>query len=134
MSRRDSFWFLVGALVAVAIMVGARAWQREPPTPPVHDSTIAQHPSGAAGSLDDVTNKLAARLATDGGSDNDWKLLAESYEYLGRKADADAARAHIASTGPTAAPTSGQLADIADTLEKPHAKTSNGAGGNARGN
>ena len=31
MSPRDSFWFLAGALVMVAIMVTARAWLRERP-------------------------------------------------------------------------------------------------------
>src|ERR1700716_852845 len=31
MSTRDSFWFLAGALVAVAIMVTVRAWLRERP-------------------------------------------------------------------------------------------------------
>ncbi len=31
MSPRDSFWFLAGALVAVAIMVTVRAWLRERP-------------------------------------------------------------------------------------------------------
>jgi cytochrome c-type biogenesis protein CcmH len=79
---------------------------------------------------DDVTNKLAARLATQGGSDNDWKLLAESYEYLGRKSEADAARAHIASAAPmagsagdlTGGSTGDQIADIANALDKSHAR------------
>ena len=31
MSPRDSFWFLAGALVAVAIMATVRAWLRERP-------------------------------------------------------------------------------------------------------
>src|SRR4051812_2500855 len=143
MSPRDSFWFLAGVLVAVAIMVTVRAWLRErpalgeataqggarrPPVPsfaepvaaglalvgvalgiyfllgspdsiassqatttaaaqPSHDMEMGQQPSPTAGSLDDVTNKLAARLATQGGSDKDWELLAESYEYLGKAAE-----------------------------------------------
>src|ERR1700761_5500439 len=113
MSPRDSFWFLAGVLVAVAIMVTVRAWLRERPAkspgipsfavplaaglalvgvalgiyfllgspdsiasahaaaapPPSHDQ-----PAPNAGSMDDVTNKLATRLATQGGSDNDWQL------------------------------------------------------------
>jgi cytochrome c-type biogenesis protein CcmH len=90
-------------------------------------------PSTTAGSLDDVTNKLAARLATKGGSDNDWKLLAESYEYMGRTAEAAAAKAHIASATPAAAGdstgevpavvTGDQVADIADAFDKPTATT-----------
>lgn len=85
--------------------------------------------SAAAGSLDDVTNKLAARLATKGGSDNEWKLLAESYEYMGRTAEAKAAKAHIASATPAGpgqassdepvSQVSGeQIAEIADAFDK----------------
>ncbi|MBS0416724.1 MAG: hypothetical protein JSR66_03355 [Proteobacteria bacterium] len=134
MSRRDSYWFIAGALVASAILAGTHAWL--PPTPPVHHATMSPQPSATAGSMDDVTNKLAARLATEGGSDNDWRLLAESYDYLGRKADADAARAHIASASPKAAgqATGEEIADIADALDKPHAQGSSGATGNARAN
>src|SRR3954471_9763155 len=116
MSPRDSFWFIAGVLVAVAIMVTMRAWLRERPgrsgipsfavpvaaglalvgvalgiyfllgspdsiatahaatnIPPSHDSRMSQQASPTAGSLDDVTNKLAVRLAAEGGSDNDWK-------------------------------------------------------------
>lgn len=194
MSPRDSFWFLAGVLVAVAIMVTVRAWLRERPalgeTPvegaarrpaipsfavpvaaglalvgvalgvyfllgspdsiasahttasapqPSHDAQMEQQPSPTAGSLNDVTNKLAARLATQGGSDNDWQLLAESYEYMGRAAEAKAARAHVASAAPmaasgdsTAAPASGdQIADLANAFDKPRvmaaANTTNGA-------
>jgi cytochrome c-type biogenesis protein CcmH/NrfG len=49
-----------------------------------------------AGALDEVTRKLAQRLATQGGSDEDWNLLAQSYDYMGRTEDARAARKHIA--------------------------------------
>ena len=58
-------------------------------------------PSANAGSLDEVTRRLAARLARTGGSDGEWNLLAESYDYMGRTADAQAARAHISATAPT---------------------------------
>lgn len=176
MSPRDSFWFLAGVLIAVAIMVTVRAWLRERPAlgeAPAGDgakrpsipsfavplaaglalvgvalgiyfllgspdsiasahASAAPQPAPTAGSMDDVTNKLAARLATQGGSDNDWQLLAESYDYLGRTEDAKAARAHVASTaamgaGSTsagAARVSGdQIADIADAFDKPHVMT-----------
>jgi cytochrome c-type biogenesis protein CcmH len=105
----------------------------------------AGQPSATAGSLDDVTNKLAARLAAQGGSDNDWKLLAESYEYMGRTEEAKAAKAHIASASPVAAaagdttaagPTqvtgdqiaasqisASRISDIADSLDQPSAAT-----------
>jgi len=178
MSTRDSFWFLAGALVAVAIMVTVRAWLRERPAQAVRsaippfavpiaaglaligvalgiyfllgspDSIASAHATASesgsvtqmagastsqqqsgqanAGSLDDVTQKLAARLAAKGGSDNEWKLLAESYDYMGRTADAKAARAHIASAAPSEADnsvggepavTGEQLAAVADLLD-----------------
>jgi len=187
MSPRDSFWFLAGVLVAVAIMATVRAWlsgrsataerpaitsfavpiaaglalvgvalgiyfllgspdsiasARSPATAttaaPAHAAQMDQQPAPTAGSLDDVTNKLAMRLAKEGGSDNDWKLLAESYEYMGRTADAQAAKAHIASAGPTtpagpatavagdsptARPTGDQIADMANAFDKPRAAT-----------
>lgn len=51
-----------------------------------------------AGALDEVTRKLAQRLATQGGSDADWSLLAQSYDYMGRTEDAKAARKHLVVT------------------------------------
>jgi hypothetical protein len=179
MSPRDSFWFLAGALVTVAIMVSVRAWLRERPARAVRtaipsfalpiaaalaligvalgiyfllgspDSIASSHgaasgrdsatPAGAgspqqqmgqssanAGSLDDVTRKLAARLAAKGGPDSEWKLLAESYDYMGLAAEAKAARAHIASTTPAdagnmatdgSAVTGEQMAAVAEALD-----------------
>ena len=178
MSPRDSFWFLAGALVAVAIMVTVRAWLRDRPVQAIRSAipsfavpiaaalaligvalgiyfllgspdSIASSHGGAsergsamqtasaspseqqsgqanAGSLDDVTRKLAARLAAKGGSDSEWKLLAESYDYMGLAAEAKAARAHIASAASSEPANSGadepavsgqQMAAIADALD-----------------
>src|SRR5882672_3907517 len=184
MSPRDSFWFLAGALVTVAIMVTMRAWLRERPaqavraaippfavpiaaalaligvalgiyfllgspdsiasahggaSEPVSDTRMtraspSQQQSGpaGAGSLDDVTRKLAARLAAKGGSDSEWKLLAESYDYMGLTAEAKAARAHVASAAasgggdsgdaePAGAVAGDQMAAIAAALDSPAA-------------
>jgi hypothetical protein len=49
-----------------------------------------------AGALDEVTRNLAQRLANNGGTDDEWRLLAQSYDYMGRTEDARAARTHIA--------------------------------------
>jgi hypothetical protein len=178
MSPRDSFWFLAGALVTVAIMVTLRAWLRERPavrsvippfavpiaaalaligvavgiyfllgSPDSIASARGTAPEGGsatqaasaspsqqqmrqsstnAGSLDDVTQKLAGRLAAKGGSDSEWKLLAESYDYMGLTAEAKAARAHIASAAPSdannsvaeePAVSSQQMAAVADALD-----------------
>jgi hypothetical protein len=50
-------------------------------------------PSGAS-SMSSAIATLEARLAKGGGSADDWELLAKSYEFLGRPADAAKARAH----------------------------------------
>ncbi len=52
----------------------------------------AQKP--AAGSMDSAVASLQSRLAKGGGSADDWELLAKSFEFLGRPADAAKARAH----------------------------------------
>ncbi len=57
---------------------------------------ISNQSSANAGSLDEVTEKLATRLASRGGSDADWRLLAESYDYMGKLQEAADARSHIA--------------------------------------
>jgi cytochrome c-type biogenesis protein CcmH len=48
-------------------------------------------------SMQDATTRLESRLEKDGGSAEDWELLAKSYEFLGRTADAERARQHRAS-------------------------------------
>lgn len=47
--------------------------------------------------MQDATTRLESRLEKDGGSAEDWELLAKSYEFLGRTADAERARQHRAS-------------------------------------
>jgi hypothetical protein len=49
-------------------------------------------PPGKAQSMEAATAGLEARLARQGGSASDWTLLAQSYEFLGRTADAQRAR------------------------------------------
>jgi len=94
-------------------------------------SSQQQSEQANAGSLDDVTRKLAARLAAKGGSDSEWKLLAESYDYMGLTGEAKAARAHIASgtasdpgNSGTEAPavTGQQMAAVANALDSPEAR------------
>jgi cytochrome c-type biogenesis protein CcmH/NrfG len=62
--------------------------------------------AGKAQSLEAATAGLEARLARQGGSANDWTLLAQSYEFLGRTADAQRARQRASET-PGAAPAPG---------------------------
>jgi cytochrome c-type biogenesis protein CcmH/NrfG len=65
--------------------------------------TAPAHAAGGAGtaveSVESATLKLAERLASGGGSQTDWELLAQSYDYLGRSADALAARQKAAAQG-----------------------------------
>jgi cytochrome c-type biogenesis protein CcmH len=53
----------------------------------------APGPVGNAGSMGNAIATLEGRLAKGGGSADDWELLAKSYEFLGRPADAAKARA-----------------------------------------
>jgi hypothetical protein len=50
-------------------------------------------PPSSAGSMNAAIASLEARLAKGGGSADDWELLAKSFEFLGRPADASKARA-----------------------------------------
>jgi hypothetical protein len=50
-------------------------------------------PKPGAGSMDSAIAALEARLAKGGGTPDDWELLAKSFEFLGRPADAAKARA-----------------------------------------
>ena len=53
---------------------------------------VAAASSKTAGSMDSAVTGLEKRLASGGGSAGDWELLAKSYEFLGRSADAALAR------------------------------------------
>jgi cytochrome c-type biogenesis protein CcmH len=67
-------------------------------------ATAAAAPAGKAQSLEAATAGLEARLARQGGSANDWTLLAQSYEFLGRTADAQRARERASGASPAAGP------------------------------
>jgi hypothetical protein len=54
----------------------------------------------AAGSMNSAIANLESRLAKGGGTDGDWELLAKSFEFLGRPADAAKARARQLPTLP----------------------------------
>jgi hypothetical protein len=62
-----------------------------PAAPPDGAANPASKPG--AGSMDSAIASLEARLAKGGGSPDDWELLAKSFEFLGRPADAAKARA-----------------------------------------
>lgn len=106
---------IIGALIVVAGMV-LFVWLMIPGPPGVMRDVDASARAGAgtpprgstqsAGSMDVMLAQLEQRLAGQGGSDADWELLAQTYEFIGRTADAQGARSHhlsVAPDGPGAA-------------------------------
>ena len=55
-------------------------------------------------SMDAAITALQSRLAKNGGSNDDWELLAKSYDFLGRPQEASQARAHQLPPWPAAGP------------------------------
>jgi hypothetical protein len=102
-SRRDLFWYCAGVLsvLVVALLVhalnGAAPALASASAPVSAPAPPAANTSGgpkAAGTMDEVLERLETRLASQGGSDADWELLAQTYEFVGRAAEAKLARAH----------------------------------------
>jgi cytochrome c-type biogenesis protein CcmH len=60
--------------------------------PSPHPGVNAGAPGESAESMESVVAQLEARVARDGGKREDWLLLAQSYDFLGRAADAQRAR------------------------------------------
>jgi hypothetical protein len=100
----------IAAFVAVAALISRTLGHpasldptalTELPAPPnsVAGSPAGAAPTGKAQSMESAAAGLEARLARDGGSAADWNLLAQSYEFLGRAADAQRARAHVSAAG-----------------------------------
>jgi hypothetical protein len=74
--------------ISNALGRGTAAMNNTTPSAPNGPAKTAASPMGSA------IASLQARLAKGGGSADDWELLAKSYEFLGRPADAAKARAH----------------------------------------
>ncbi len=118
----------LGALVALAL-VGGVVLKSERAAPAASAGTAAVQPgapsgamtsagAGAAapagpantmgGSMASAIASLESRLAKGGGSADDWELLAKSFEFIGRPADAALARQHKLPALPMAGPDLGQ--------------------------
>ena len=63
------------------------------PAAPAKTGT-ADAPASAASSMNSAIASLEERLSKGGGSDDDWELLAKSFDFVGSPADAAKARAH----------------------------------------
>ena len=101
---KAAHWFTAGVLAgATASAVLFLAFGSRPVLE--HSAAVAEapHPVGTdtapaetkALSMQDATTRLEARLQRDGGSADDWELLAKSYEFMGRTDDAARARKHV---------------------------------------
>jgi hypothetical protein len=108
----------VGAVLMLALVLGLYRWLGHSPAAPAASAAIAAGtfadainqsgnlstppssnpakpaPKTAAGSMGNAIASLEARLGKGGGTADDWELLAKSYEFLDRPADASKARAH----------------------------------------
>jgi len=62
-------------------------------TPQARPAAVAAGSGAKALSMEEATARLEARLQREGGSADEWELLAKSYDFLGRPADASRARA-----------------------------------------
>lgn len=64
----------------------------------------SRHPeqSGTAGSIEDVTEKLAERLQSQGGGVEEWTMLGRAYKHLGQYVQSAAAYEQAMKLGPTA--------------------------------
>jgi cytochrome c-type biogenesis protein CcmH len=93
---------LIVAFAVAATIIQLAISSRRAPSGTPHVAAAAT-PGGtaaspaAAQSMGAAVASLEARLASQGGSDSDWELLAKAYDFLGRADDAKRARAHIVS-------------------------------------
>jgi len=107
---------IAGAVAFIATALGAYLYLGSPDTnafaaDDASGKRVGPHPANMAtgatqpGSMTDVANKLAARLAAGGGTRQEWLLLAQSYELMGKSDEAQSAReqAAVASSSATAA-------------------------------
>lgn len=83
-----------GVLARQELTVNGRAGRPDATAPIPTNAAPTTAPGTKAGSMEAATLALKTRLATQGGPDDQWELLAQSYEFLGRSAEAKLAREH----------------------------------------
>ncbi len=91
--------FLVLLCFGVYYWVGGSKQLMATDTPVAEVVAHATTGDATPGSLEEAANKLAAKLAAGTGSDGDWELLAQTYEFLGDTAAAQLAKQHQLKTG-----------------------------------
>jgi cytochrome c-type biogenesis protein CcmH/NrfG len=98
-ARRTGLAFAAALLLVSAVAVSLYHFWGAPSLLGAAPAHTAAGAGTAVGSVESATLKLAERLASGGGSQADWELLAQSYDYLGRSDDALAARQKAALQG-----------------------------------
>ncbi len=128
--RRDRVALIAaGAFVVLAFVVyawvGTPAVVTQATAVSAHASTAQSATSNgeAAGSMIDAINKLVAKLAAGTGSDADWQLLQQSYQFLGDTQAAELAQQHQlkpdAAANAVAAPVAASVATTDDQTALP---------------
>jgi cytochrome c-type biogenesis protein CcmH len=94
--------------------------------PAAHPGVSASASGAPPDSMENVVARLEARIARDGGKREDWLLLAQSYEFMGRDADAQRARAHADSPAdaPPPSASAGAAAPVAASYTAPRTSSS----------
>jgi cytochrome c-type biogenesis protein CcmH/NrfG len=87
-------WAWAGGLVAVGMAVSLYYYAGSPSVVATTHAAATMPDSAQPGSMDGVIAALEARLRSKGGSDAEWELLAQSYEFTQRADAAALARKH----------------------------------------
>jgi cytochrome c-type biogenesis protein CcmH/NrfG len=87
-----------------------------------HPGIPSSASSANAESMESVVARLEARVARDGGRREDWLLLAQSYEFLGRSADAQRAREHAEAPNAAASPAAAMPTQAIAQISNPRAE------------
>jgi cytochrome c-type biogenesis protein CcmH/NrfG len=104
--RALGFTLALGAMVLLGSSILMFSMRTSAPNPGAAPENAVQQPmhplmpTPAAGksapSIESAAAGLAERLHKSGGTREDWMLLARSYDFMGRRAEADEARAQAA--------------------------------------
>jgi cytochrome c-type biogenesis protein CcmH/NrfG len=87
-------WWWAGGLVAVGAALSLYYYAGSPSVVATTHADASVSDSAQPGSMDSVIAALEARLRSKGGSDAEWELLAQSYEFTQRAEAAALARKH----------------------------------------
>lgn len=104
---------LLGLAIAIYLQLG-RPDALDASAAGTPHSGVASPEGGPVGSMEASIQKLADKLAAGAGSDAEWDLLAQSYEFLGNADAASEARQHRV---PGASQPVAQVAQVATDLE-----------------